>query len=162
LVVRSEGQTLLQVSEPIAAGQPVVISDLTTLRAGRRELQIEASPQDPTAAAPRAIRVSVFRAGGGCARGVGGAPGGAGGGEADDDLAAVGRVLHLLDEAELRAAFCAPTTTRGVADYQDAPAFVEDAGGPPGTIRGQQQDLSKIVRDGRMFFCRPCPRARRR
>jgi hypothetical protein len=49
-----------------------------------------------------------------------------------------------------RQASRAPTTTGGVADYQDTPVFVEDAGGPPGTIRGQQQDLSKIVRDGRI------------
>jgi hypothetical protein len=49
----------------------------------------------------------------------------------------------------------APTTTRGVADYQDTPIFVEDAGGPPGTIRRQQQDLSKIVRDGRIGIVVP-------
>jgi hypothetical protein len=41
-------------------------------------------------------------------------------------------------------------TTAGPADYQDTPIFVEDAGGTPSTIRGQQQDLSKIVRDGRI------------
>jgi Domain of unknown function (DUF4349) len=43
----------------------------------------------------------------------------------------------------------APTTAGG-ADYQDTPVFVEDAGGTPSTIRRQQQDLSKIVRDGRV------------
>jgi uncharacterized protein DUF4349 len=46
----------------------------------------------------------------------------------------------------------APTTAGG-ADYDDTPIFVEDA--PPGTIRGQQKDLSKIVRDGRIGIVVP-------
>ncbi|MDQ4109446.1 MAG: DUF4349 domain-containing protein [Actinomycetota bacterium] len=46
----------------------------------------------------------------------------------------------------------APTAAGGI-DYHDTPVFVEHA--PPGTIRGQQQDLSKIVRDGRMDIVVP-------
>jgi len=61
LVVRSEGKTLLRIEEPVAAGQRLVIDDLTEFQAGRRELLIEATPQDPTSLAPRAVRVAVYR-----------------------------------------------------------------------------------------------------
>ncbi|MEX0792813.1 MAG: hypothetical protein WD045_06725 [Pirellulaceae bacterium] len=61
LVVSSEGKTLLRMEESIAAGQRLIIDDLAGFKAGPRELLIEATPQDPTSAAPRAVRVSVYR-----------------------------------------------------------------------------------------------------
>lgn len=61
LVVHSEGKTLLRVVEPVAAGQRLVIDDLTGFQAGRRELLIEATPQDPTSPAAMAVRVAVYR-----------------------------------------------------------------------------------------------------
>jgi hypothetical protein len=63
LMVRTEGRTVLRRQGPISAGQPITIEDLTNFRAGRRELLIEATPQDTTATIPRAIRVSIYRRG---------------------------------------------------------------------------------------------------
>ena len=61
LKVSHQGETLLTVNKPIAAGQLTEADLKIELRPGRNDLLVEMNPADPSSGVPRAVRVELLR-----------------------------------------------------------------------------------------------------